>query len=170
MLGCVAEPMTGDEQYAGCISIPYLTPNGVAALKYRSLANGGAKYNGLKGQRTRLYNPAAYFRAGEVIGITEGEIDAIAATERVGIPSVGVPGASSWLSIWTPLFRDFQHVLLFADGDEPGRAWAARVSDEIGWRARVIQCPDGEDVSSMVASGRGEEIQKLASTSSEEDE
>lgn len=169
MLGYVAEPLPGDEQFAGCISVPYLSPNGVTAMKYRSLGNDSRKYNGLRGQKTRLYNPAAYFEAGDVVGVTEGEVDAIAATERIGIPSVGVPGASNWLPIWTPLFRDFQHVLLFADGDEPGRAWAARASDEVGWRARIVQCPDGEDVSSMVASGRAEELQKLASTSNDED-
>lgn len=170
MLGAVVEPMAGDEQYLGSLAIPYLTPSGVANVKFRSLANDGPKYTGIRGQKARLYNPAAYHDAGDVVGITEGEIDAIAATERVGVPSLGVPGASNWLDIWTPLFKDFTTVLVFADGDEPGRAWAARASDQIGWRARIVQCPDGEDVASMAASGRAEELQKLCSTSNEDDE
>ena len=76
-----------------------------------------------------------------------------------------MPGASNWLDIWTPIFRDFTHVFVFSDGDEPGRQWAARVSDVIGWRARVVQCPDGEDVASMAASGRADELLKSCSTS-----
>ena len=170
MLGCVVEPLPGDEQFRDCVSIPYLTPGGVAGIKYRSLERAGAKYTQHRGQEVRLYNVAAYHNPSDVIGVTEGEIDAIAATERIGIPSVGIPGATQWKGFWTPLFRDFEHVLIFADGDEAGRGFAARTSDHVGWRARIVQCPDGEDVSSMAASGRGEELQKLASTSNEDDE
>ena len=41
-LGFVAEPLPGDERFQGMLSIPYLTPAGVQAIKFRSLNASGA--------------------------------------------------------------------------------------------------------------------------------
>lgn len=166
-LGFVGDPLPGDERFAGMLSIPYLSPGGVQALKFRNVAStGGGKYAQHHGQKARLFNTLAYFEAGTTVGISEGEMDAIAATERLGIPTLGVPGATNWNELWTPLFKDFQKVLIFADGDDPGRGFALRIAEQIGWRARIVQCPDGEDVSSLACAGRLAEI----TTSNEEDE
>jgi DNA primase len=111
------------------------------------------------GQKPRLYNTAAYFMADRVIGITEGEIDAIVTTEILGVPSMALPGAESWRGqshIWGPIFKDFRVVLIFADGDDAGKKMAENVSRSVGWRARTIQCPDGQDVSSMIMAGEKE--------------
>jgi DNA primase len=56
------------------------------------------------------------------------------------------------------LFRDFTRVFIFADGDDPGRDFALSVADKIGWRARIVQCPDGEDVASLAYTDRLGEI------------
>lgn len=167
-LGYVTKPLRGDERFMGAIAIPYLTPKGVVFMKYRNLG-GGMKYNGSR-MPTRLYNAAAYFRAGSTIGITEGEVDAIVATERLGIPSLGVAGSEGWKDAYTHLFRDFTQVIVFADGDESGRMFAEKVMDRIGWRARKVQCPEGEDVASMISSGRGDVLVKLAAYDEEDDE
>lgn len=151
-LGFVGDPLPGDERFQGMLSIPYLTPEGCMALKFRNLADGRPKYLQHPGQKPRLFNAPAYFAAGVTIGIAEGEVDAIVATEHLGIPTLGCPGATNWQSFWTPLFRDFTRVWIFADGDEPGKDFALSVAEKIGWRARIVQCPDGEDVSSLAAS------------------
>ena len=172
--GYVARPLPGDERFAGMLSVPYLSPAGVVSLKFRSLGSqsaGGSKYAQASGQKGRLYNSNAYFNAGTKIGISEGEIDAVSATEHLGLPTMGVPGAQGWQDAWKTVLKDFTTVFVFADGDQPGRQFAYDVADAIGWRARVVECPDGEDVSSMCAAARGGELLSLMSTSNlEEDE
>lgn len=166
-LGFVGDPLPGDERFAGMMSIPYLTRAGCMALKFRAVApNTRPKYSQHSGQKPRLYNAAAYFEAGNTIGVSEGEVDAICATEHLGVPTLGCPGANNWQDYWTPLFRDFTRVLIFADGDEPGRDFALAVADRIGWRARIVQCPEGEDVASLAYADRLSEI----STSTREEE
>lgn len=161
-LGYVARPLAGDEWFKDCLAIPYYSRKGeVLDIKYRNLADHGAKCKKYPGSKNRLYNAPAYFLANATIGIAEGEADAIAASENLNIPTVGVPGVDSWGKmgrVWGPIFKDFLYVMIFADGDGPGKDFAAEVAEDIGWRARVIQCPDDEDVGSMCASGRVEEL------------
>ena len=158
-LGLVIDPVNGDERFAGTLSIPYLTPRGIKAMRYRSLVDGdGPKYNTAKGQKPRLYNTKAYFAANDTIGLSEGEIDSIVATETLGIATMGIPGCQAWQSnedIWLPLFRDYTQIIIFIDGDSAGDGLGSRLVDSLTWRAKPIRCPDGEDVVSMCASGNG---------------
>ena len=179
-LGYVASPLPGDERFAGMISLPYLSratdedhPRGVVSIKFRSVgsqSSGVGKYAQPSGQHGRLYNSNGYFNAGTSIGISEGEVDSIAATEYLGLPTMGVPGANGWRDEWKIIMKDFTSVLIFADGDQPGKQFAYDVADAVGWRSRVIECPDGEDVSSMCAAGRASELLALMSTSNQDDE
>lgn len=170
-LGVVLEPLEGDEQYQGMLSIPYMTPSGVRAIKFRNVTPGAKpKFAQELGQKTRLYNVQAYFDADDMIGLAEGEIDAIAATERLNIPTIGIPGAETWSGdnaiTWSTIFKDFRRVVVFADGDpvneqtglRPGEEMAKRIVNSLKWRAHVVACPEGEDVSSMVYAGRSEEL------------
>lgn len=170
-LGIVLNPVSGDEDFAGRISIPYLTPNGVASMKFRAIGNSGLKYLYHKGTKIRLYNTQACFDADDMIGIAEGEVDALVATEVLGLPTLGIPGVEMWKaneSHWKPIFKDYQRVVVLADGDpinpntglRPGRELGNAIKESLGWRARVIEMPEGDDVSSMVASGRAEEIRE----------
>jgi hypothetical protein len=169
-LGYVGVPTAGDERFAGTLAIPYLSTAGVVAIKFRSLSPGGMKYAQASGQKGRPYNAPAYFDAGTTIGISEGEMDAIAATEHLHVPTLGVPGVNGFHDSWRSLFKDFVTVFVFGDGDQPGRDFAAEMSDIIGWRARIVQCPQDEDVSSMCAQGRAPELTALMSTRNDEDE
>lgn len=161
-LGFVADPLPGDERFKGMLSIPYLTGRGVRAIKYRRLANGdGPKYTQHQGQKPRLYNSDAFFRADNSIGLCEGEIDAIVASERLGIPTMGIPGSNIWSQMaqyWTPIFKDFRTVFVFADGDDAGKSLAGDVAESLGWRARLVYCEPGEDVASMVVAGLAEKL------------
>jgi len=171
-LGYVGRPLAGDEGFAGALAIPYLSPAGVTSIKFRMLNGDGPKCLHHTGTRARLYNVNSYFAAEDAIGITEGETDAIVATEILGLPSIGIPGAEAWnprnAEIWKPVFKDFSRVIVLADGDppnertglRPGRELAKRITESLTWRVRVVECPEGFDVSSMVAAGRGEELRR----------
>lgn len=187
-LGVVVSPLPGDERFAGMLAIPYLTPRGVKAIKFRRLDEGKPKYAAPKNQPVRLYNTLAYFAAlaiGPKIGISEGEIDAVVATEILGVPTIGVPGAENWVkygTVWTPLFKNFQEVLIFKDGDpeqererngvkikvRPGDELADAICESLKTKARVIDCPEREDISSMVAAGRAAEITRQYEENDEE--
>ena len=165
MLGIVLNPLPGDERFRGWMAIPYLTRRGgTKAIRFRNLTgNDDAKIGQHKGQNIRLYNSAALFGPHQDIGITEGEIDAIAATEFFGMPSIGVPGATQWVAhnrMWSPLFKDFERVHVLADGDKAGKDLADAIIETLNFKARVIKMPSEEDVCSMLVQGRASELTK----------
>lgn len=162
-LGYVETPLQGDEHFRGRLAIPYLTRSGPASIKFRRLGHHGAKYLYHPGQKVRLYNSEVANEADGVIGLCEGEIDAIVATERLGVPTMGVPGVEVWermARVWSPIFKDFTRVWVFVDGDDAGKRLANDVAESLGWRARVVQCDSGEDLGSTVASGNGDALRK----------
>jgi DNA primase len=119
-LGYVESPVSGHEQYAGCISIPYLTKAGVAGVRFRRIGDGaGAKYLSEKGQESRLYNPAGFFRHERFICLCEGEIDTITAWQ-CGLPAVGIPGCRSWKPFMARCFDGYDAVFILADQDDKG--------------------------------------------------
>ena len=147
-LGVVGEPEPGHEQYTGRLSIPYITKTGVVDLRFRSLNPAvEPKYMGMTGSDTKMYNVLDIEKAGDYIGICEGEIDTITMSSLVGIPCVGVPGANSWKKHYTRLLADFERVFVFADGDQPGKEFATSLARELP--ITIIQLPDGQDVNSM---------------------
>jgi DNA primase len=146
-LGVVEEPETGHEQYTGRLSIPYITKTGVVDLRFRSLNPAvEPKYMGMVGAETKMYNVLDIDRAGDWIGVCEGEIDTLTLSALVGIPCVGVPGSNSWKKHYTRLLADFERVFIFADGDEPGREFARSLAKELP--ATIVAMEDGEDVNS----------------------
>jgi len=165
MLGIVLNPLPGDERFIGWLAIPYLTRRGgTKAIRFRNLTgNTDSKVGQHKGQAIRLYNSEALFGTHQEIGIAEGEMDAIAATEFLGMPSVGLPGSSTWTGhsrMWAPLFKDFERVHVLRDGDQAGKDMADAIIETLNFKARVIKMPDAEDVCSMVVQGRASEITK----------
>lgn len=147
-LGVVAEPEVGHEAMVGRLSIPYITKSGVVDLRFRALNPAvEPKYMGLTGAETKMYNVLDVERAGDYIGVCEGEIDTLTLSSVVGIPCVGVPGANSWKKHYTRLLADFERVFVFADGDQPGTEFARSLARELP--VTIIQLPDGYDVNSM---------------------
>ena len=147
-LGVVGEPEIGHEAFQGRLSIPYITKSGVVDLRFRSLNPAvEPKYMGMTGSDTKMYNVLDIEKAGDYIGICEGEIDTITMSSLVGIPCVGVPGANSWKKHYTRLLADFERVFVFADGDQPGKEFATSLARELP--ITIIQLPDGQDVNSM---------------------
>jgi DNA primase len=146
-LGVVAEPDVGHEAFAGRLSIPYITKTGVVDLRFRSLNPAvEPKYMGMTGAETKMYNVLDIDRAGDYIGVCEGELDTITLSHCVGFPCIGVPGANSWKKHYTRLLADFERVFVFADGDQPGTEFARSLARELP--VTIVQLPEGEDVNS----------------------
>ena len=147
-LGVVAEPEVGHEGFLGRLSIPYITKSGVVDLRFRSLNPAvEPKYMGMTGADTKMYNVLDIERAGDWIGVCEGELDTITLSKCIGIPCVGVPGANSWKKHYTRLLADFERVFVFADGDQPGKEFATGLARELP--VTIVSMPDGEDVNSV---------------------
>lgn len=148
MLGYVEDPLPGQEQFRGRLSIPYVTRAGVVNLKFRALEDGQEpKYLNLSGFETNLYLVSSFFDNSDFICVAEGEIDALS-LRQAGLPAVGVPGVKAWKPFYRRCFEDYPEIWVFCDGDEPGRDFGTFLAGEI--KARSILMPNGEDVNSML--------------------
>jgi DNA primase len=147
-LGYVREPISGHEQYQGCIAIPSIGPgNSVVGLRFRSLGSDGPKYLGLSGAPTRLFNTRAIHEAGDDICITEGEFDSIILTQ-CGLYSCGVTGVQNWKRHHARMFAGFQKVFIFGDGDKAGQEFSKKVFESLSNGIRV-NLSAGKDVNDL---------------------
>lgn len=160
MLGYVENPLPGQEQFRGRLSIPYVTRNGVVNLKFRALDAHDTKYLNLSGFESNLYHVESFFSGSDFLAVAEGELDALSLVSA-DIPAVGCPGATSWKTHWRRCFEDWPIVYAFADGDGPGRDFAKFLAREI--KARPIYMPQGEDVNSILVKEGPEYLRSLIS-------
>lgn len=168
-LGRVSDPLPEHERHKGMLAIPYLTPAGPVAIKFRCVEDheckehGHAKYDAPAGQHARLYNVAALHSDGDVVAVCEGELDALVMSEVVGIPAIGIPGASHWQDHWARAFADYERVLILADNDSredgsnPGLRHAEKLAKKIPG-SRVVLPPKGMDASEWVLEHGMEEV------------
>lgn len=167
-------PYEPDEKRAGRLSIPYLRPAGVVQIKYRCMIpeHGDHKDKELKcpkyltedGCGTHLYNSPVLLEESGLVVITEGELDALTVQAYCGIAAVGYPGVDTWKDNehFRLCFEGVNEVVVIADGDDTGRKAAKRVADSIGFNARTVEMPDGQDANSYIASsGAGAFIERL---------
>lgn len=153
-LGVAVNPVPGHERFGGWLSIPYLTPSGVVAMRFRCIQDHDCKavecqrYDGPPGLSTRLYNVQALHDAGETLCVAEGEIDAMHAT-RAGVACVGISGGGMWKPHWTQVFEDFAEVIPLCDGDETGNKMAKRFTDELE-NVRPVHYDKGFDTNRFI--------------------
>ena len=160
LLGNVAEPLVGDDDYVGRLSIPYITRAGVVDIRYRALSSEQTpKYLSRTGAESKLYNVNALLKNSDTIAICEGEIDAITMDALVGIPAVGVPGANNWRRHFRLLFEDYTQVFVMCDGDQAGKEFGKRISSELDG-ATVSHCPEGSDVNELFLNEGADGIRK----------
>lgn len=154
LLGAVADPDVLDEDARGMIAIPYNTPNGPVALRFRRPPDRetGPKYWQPEHSALTIFNTPAFFESEERIAITEGEIDCMTLVQA-GIPAVGIPGASAWKSHYELLFEGYESVIICADNDDTGagRKFAAKVAMNVPG-PEVVLMPEGHDVNSLYCS------------------
>lgn len=150
-LGAVIEPEEADGQARGMICIPYLTPTGTVALRFRKNPHveSGPKYWQPAGSNITIYNTAAVLEADRILTICEGEMDAIIACQA-GFHAIGIPGASAWRSHYRPIFHGFDRVIICVDNDDKGagQEFAKKVADCVPGPA-VFLFPEGHDVNSL---------------------
>ena len=151
--GFVEDPLPEHEMHRGKLVIPYLRHHPrygwmCVSLRFRSLDGSKPKYASLHGDKPRLYNTPALNVPEMEVGIAEGELDAVTAT-LCGLPTVGVPGATSWQPHWTELFRGYRTVHVFTDGDEPGEKLGRTIAKKLP-NTRVVPAPAGEDINSIL--------------------
>lgn len=159
-IGYVDRPRDGHELFRGRLCIPYLTPTGAVTARFRSIDGTEPKYMGMPGHPTKLFgvtNIANPFN--EIIVITEGEIDAITLS-KVGVPAVGIPGATNWKSHYNNLFEGFTQVWVVGDGDRAGREFIERVIEGVPW-ASPVYVGDGLDINSIYTKYGEEAVQSL---------
>ncbi|MGZ4659719.1 MAG: toprim domain-containing protein [Arthrobacter sp.] len=162
MLGAVVLPDVLDEPAQGMLAIPYLTPAGPVALRFRRPPERetGPKYWQAEGTVLTIFNTWAFFAGEDTIAVAEGEMDAITLAQA-GIPAVGIPGASAWKPHYRLLFEGYQSVLICADNDDTGagRKFAAKVAQNVpGPEVKVAD--EGHDVNSMYVQYGREAIRK----------
>lgn len=155
--------------YRGMLSIPYTTPlGGVVGIKFRqphACTDGcGHKSKYVCPYKSTVYNTPAFTRgeAMDLIAVTEGELDALILDHLVGIPTVGIPGATMWQAHkeFPLLFAGFSRVLVFADPDEPGFHMAKNILQDVDG-ARMVELP-GMDVNDTYLNFGPDAIRKLA--------
>jgi DNA primase len=156
-LGFVAEPDTAeDEPMRGRISVPYLVNSPVhggscVGLKFRSLNDDKPKYLYRAGLTPAIYNPVALLQDTNIICVTEGEIDAISASQA-GLPCVGIPGSTQWQDWYPRLFKGYKAIYMLQDNDEAGKKMAEKWAKAIPG-VKVIVMPDGDVNGTLVARG-----------------
>lgn len=161
-LGYVADPLPGDEDYAGRLAVPYLTPAGVVDIRYRALLEGQTpKYLSRPAAPTRMFNVQALLTDSDVIAVCEGEIDTIIMHALVGVPAVGIPGANNFKDHYRLLLEDFERVVVMCDGDQAGREFGKKLAGECG-NATVVHLPDGSDVNDFYLSDGPDAIRRRA--------
>lgn len=149
-LGAVLQPQGPDAMAVGKIAIPYLRPNGPVAIRFRRGPgqDGGPKYYQPPGTKLGLFNTAPIIAAGDTVAICEGEFDAMIATQ-CGVPTVGLPGVSSWKEHYVDIFLGFDRVLIMGDNDDKGQG--AQFAETLAAKVpgpEVKLMPNGHDINS----------------------
>lgn len=183
-LGFVKDPMPGHEKYQDMLAIPYMRRNvlgewSVASIRFRCIrptclagekedhGKYHGKYNTEKDDGFFIYNTVDLEEHQDVIGICEGELDAVMACV-LGFPSVGIPGVEAWQKYYWKIFVGFARVHILADNDKvqyrndcpkcgdkclghnPGLEFADKVKGFLkgGPEVRINPMPEGHDVCS----------------------
>jgi DNA primase len=158
-LGVVSAPITGHEQYAGRLAIPYLGLDAsVYGLRFRAMNGEEPKYTQLAGIPTRMFNVRAIHRPGDTLHVTEGELDALI-LEQAGFSAVGVPGATNWKRHHSRLVAGFTKVFIWGDGDKAGAQFARTVNESMN-NGVVVNLAPGMDVNDLYLSEGVEGLHK----------
>ncbi len=165
-LGVVtSEPYPGHDRYAGWLAIPYLRHDGQAvSIRFRCISEGcehqgHGKYMSVTGDPARTYNVSAVHESGDVLMVTEGEMDTLI-LKKVGYHSIAIPGASGWSNHHRRLLAGFRRVYVWGDGDQAGSEFSNRVCRSLR-SAQGVHLPRGADVNSLYSSEGAEALHQL---------
>lgn len=142
----------GDDFFRGPkVLIPYISSGNVVQMRGRDWTpNGDGKYQTGPGEEVRLYGVDDLRDADEAV-IVEGEFDravlkqafALSGEHRLKrIAVVGLAGAGAWLKPFAEYFRNCKRVWIAMDPDDAGRKGAAKVKNDLGAKAKIVDLPD----------------------------
>lgn len=129
-LGFVQTPAENHDQMAGMLSIPYITPTGVVAIRFRRLGGDGNKYHQEAGAVSPLFNVRDLHKSAPHVAVVEGEFDALVMSALVGVPAVGLAGTGQWAKrgkFYRRLLQDYDKVFVVMDPDKAGRETATAI-------------------------------------------
>lgn len=170
----MTDPIPEHQRMVGRLCIPYITDDGPVGAAFRCIqahdcqANQHPKYMKAKGSEVRLFGVQQIFLATDTLFLAEGELDSVIASDNMGMPCVGIPGASNWKSHWNGLFEDFERVIVLADNDKAGQDLAKKANKEVG--AVAIFMPEDEDINSTYLRYGSKFIKDLLAASEDSDE
>jgi DNA primase len=156
-LGYVESPGASDDMAQGMLSIPFTTPTGVVAIRFRQMPGaGGPKYWQPEGSKIGIFNTPAIAQGGRIIVVVEGEVDAMTAGQ-CGLPAVGYPGASSGRPHHKAVYEGYERTVVIGDNDDKEMADGKRAGAEFVKKVaanvpnpEVHMMPAGHDVNSAV--------------------
>lgn len=142
----------GDDFFRGPqVLIPYLSSGNTVQLRARDWSkNGEGRYYTGPGEEVRLYG-VDDLRGAEEAVIVEGEFDRLVLKQAFalsGVPRiqriavVATAGAGAWSKPMADYFRDCKRVWVAMDPDDAGRKGAAKVKNDLGARAKIVELPD----------------------------
>lgn len=146
-LGVVPDDHSGEHKdYAGWLSIPYLTRAGPVQIRFRRIhSNANPKYMQPVDTRAWLYNVGALYASPRVAAIAEGELDAITIHAYADIPTVGMAGVNAWKPEFVRCFDCVDRLLIVADGDNAGTGLVERLMKVFPHKGVDAQMPVGYD-------------------------
>lgn len=123
-LGFVESALENHDQMQGMLSIPYVTPTGVVAIRFRRVSGDGHKYHQETGSFSPLFNVRDLHRPEPYLAICEGELDAVIMSGLVGVPAIAIPGTGQWGKrgrFYSRLLQDYDKVFVVMDPDKAGQ-------------------------------------------------
>jgi DNA primase len=165
LLGLVFDPEPVHADYEGRLAIPFITPTGVVAIRYRCIADHNCKemkcpkYLQGKGEGDHLYNVPALRERHPALAICEGEIDTLTVDTHV-LPAIGVPGATKWKKHWTRMLDGYEQVFAVGDGDEAGKDFSGRLVELLP-NAKAVVMPAGQDANSVLLAEGADGLSEL---------
>lgn len=158
-----AAPVDGWDRFGHRICVPNLNAHGDPIwAKFRAVnPDAKLKYTQQEGAQSRLFNTLALSAPSDTIILVEGEFDVLTLT-AMGLPAVGVPGASKFKTHWKRCFDGYNRIVMFYDDDEPGRDLVKKVKEQLP-DVIPIAAPMGcNDINEAYLAGHRETIRSLA--------
>jgi 5S rRNA maturation endonuclease (ribonuclease M5) len=135
----------------GMLSIPFITPTGVSALRFRRISGNGNKYHQEGASYTPLFNVRDFHRSEPYIALDEGEFDTSIMSGLVGVPAVGLPGCGQWNKngkYYKRLFQDYDKVFVLMDPhdkDDKGQQTAKAICRTLPNAVNIVLPEDVND-------------------------
>lgn len=155
-LGVVSSPEFG--HWEGRLAIPYLDQDSKPlTIRFRCMQNhrckdvGCPKYLPITGDPSRVFNIGAIHRAGDVIHLTEGELDAVMLTQ-LGLDAVAIPGAAGFQSHHRRMLAGFSRTWVWGDPDQAGSEFINKVCHMLR-SAKGVRLRDGDVTETYLQGG-----------------